>query len=424
MSDVYGLKERRVSEGYKAIMTPFTQNLIQLAKDQSRKGVLATFIPNNILARRGELAKTGMLASERTVLDINNLVTLENHALRNVQEEITYYVQETVQGLPLMLRNNKELYLNKKDLLTNKYLLESFVCYVEVYEGGSQIDKFIATRSTRLLDTLVEIPKEKVYDINSTLQMSDGDYINENLPVIGINVLKKGYGFSRGRKLLKVRDSAVRVTPIFLLEEFFEGLKEVLTDNVLKIKYVKDNLTEREIITTMNVNALMHFYSQTHLYTILQNVGSNANRGYVMLPMIGLSKYDKTGVRAVNIGRITSIERVNINSEEVQNKKRFIDTDLTKTILHFSNAIQGVFDINVLRTMYTHVSNNQPPQAIQDNIALLKTDMVSTVETNYENYGTTYLEWLHDYMMMSPKLFSKYIEYLERINTITLRDGQ
>lgn len=419
-SEVYSLKNREISVGFGAMKTPFMLKLKDLAREQARQGKFATFIPNNILAKRGDLANTSMV-TEQTVLDINNLVPLESHIARNVQEEMSLYMQEELRPRFRMVLNDNS-YIAQKDLLSAMYLLTAFICYVEVYQGGDGVDKFVATRSIKLLDSVIEMDNDKLVTAKSMVATKEGDLYTKKIGVAVITQLKNGKGLSRGRKILNIAENDIRITPLFLIEEFYEGLKELLTTKLLKIKYIKDNLTEREIITTLNTNYLLNFYNQTQLYKLLQNIGTNAHRGYVTLPMIGLSKFDETGVRAVNIGRITSIEEVSLSSPEVQNKKRYLEVDLSKTIMYFSMCIQSIFDIDVLRVLYNHASGNNPSEAIYNNLVLLKTDTVTAVESKFEEYGTTYLEWLHDYMMNQPVLFKRYIDNVKRERELNLGD--
>ena len=76
----------------------------------------------------------------------------------------------------------------------------------------------------------------------------------------------------------------------------------------MKFKYIKDNGQERELVTTLSKEIFSKYYDVSYAENIIKNCEMKIDRGYLKVPELGCSKYDETGMRALNLSRITSIE--------------------------------------------------------------------------------------------------------------------
>ncbi|MNV43294.1 hypothetical protein D3C71_1350040 [compost metagenome] len=180
-----------------------------------------------------------------------------------------------------------------------------------------------------------------------------------------------------------------------------EMLNKYMKDYVIRFKYIKDNLHERELISTLSIPALSKCYDSDYIAATMLAVESVITRGYVRVPEFGASRYDKTGVRALNLSRITSMEVVEPDSVDL----RFVDVDFAMIEPHFVKAIEANRSMSVLGMIHEDLLSKP---ANVTTLFEMQNNIVSYVQSQIMLGTTMYLRFLHTYMVQRQQLFPLY----------------
>ena len=126
------------------------------------------------------------------------------------------------------------------------------------------------------------------------------------------------------------------------------------------------------------------------------------NRGYFKVPEVGLSRYDVTGVRSVDVARLLNIRIV----ESVD--RFFIDVDVDSVVESFQMSIERKVGNHPedLPLIYKDITGKEPEpnMTTTDFISALFNDVAAK-----DAIGTTkYRESLHMYMITHPQYFPDY----------------
>lgn len=400
LDNIYSFDIRRAGylEKLYALDNPFVRQLAVLATSSAKELKVLNVVTKNNLVNRGETALRGIAADAKSVIDICKLTSLTGHPqFKNLMEEIAYYRWcslgfDTTPGY-------EEMWRKKAPLLMIDYLLSVCVCYVEVFETGIKVDKFFATRNRFLAGALAEMNMQDTVKWNNFLTPLMADYDANQLRMLKLNKTKEKFKVTQPRSGVDFNKS-VKVTPIFLMTSFLEGITDILQEKILRITYIKDNLQERETFTSFNTPLLLQYYPQEFVQTMYSHCSNNLSRGYVQLPELGISKYDKTGVRALNISRITSIEIVD------HFDTRFIDVDFDQILYTFKTTIDRLTDFGMLSFVYSSIVQDAPPSNVT--ITEMQTRITSFVDSQYALGTTTFLKQLHLFMLGCPQIFVGY----------------
>jgi hypothetical protein len=192
----------------------------------------------------------------------------------------------------------------------------------------------------------------------------------------------------------------VKVTPLFFMNIFIEGISDAMQSGILRFKYIKDNLQEREMFTTLSTPILLSCYPQEFVQTMYSNCGNNLGRGYIKVPELGVSKYDQSGVRALNISRITSIEPVN------DFDRRFINVDFDSIMTRFKSGIDSINSFPELGLIYQDIIGDIPPAGCT--LLEMKARIEAFVDSQYALQTSPFLKKLHLFMLSYSKLFNNY----------------
>lgn len=379
----------------------FIRQLYTLGVSNAKQGKFVTMITKDFISNRGEVADKKVKLNEKSVLNITKLSPLSNtQGVKNLQEDIALYRLMSL-GLiqtPDFLKYVKD---NKNgEFLMIDYLLSSSLCYVEVFEkGSSKVSKFFATRNRFIAANTAGIDVNETSGYTNYLMPLEGDYRNRQLRILRLNRNKNGFKITQPRYALDFENKTIRVVPLFFISAFLEGIGEVLKNNIIEFKYIKDNGVERELVSTLSSQILLDYYAPEIAERTLNNVSIKLDRGYIQIPELGASKYDNTGVRALNLSRITSISFL----DKVE--RTFIDVDFNAILPHFKVAIEEIEDLNILNIVYQSLINEVPKT---NNIYMLKSEIFTYVDINYATGTTTFLKHLHSYMTAYKMIFKNY----------------
>lgn len=389
---LYSLLNRQVNHQLCALDTPFINQLAALSKSSASNLKIVSFVLKDRMQNRGEIAQRGVSASEKSVIDINKLTPLVEPRFGTLANEIARYRAHS-----LAIPDSANFADANRDMLMIDYLLGSSLCFVEVFDSGS-VTKFFATRNRFIAGELAGLEPKDTAEYVNYLTAYPANYETRQLKVLKISATNKAFKITKPRSSLDFNRS-IKVTPLFLMTSFVEGLSDILNNNIVKFTYIKDNMTEREFITTMSVGILNRFYDTETVAKIFSGIGTFLNRGYVRVPELGLSKYDASGVRALNVSRITSIEVVNSFDTS------FIDVDFDRIMPNFKETIFQLRDQSVLGIIYEELIN-RPASGLS--VPELRDAIVSFVEGQYTVGTTTALRQLHKYMDSRKNVFKAY----------------
>lgn len=225
--------------------------------------------------------------------------------------------------------------------------------------------------------------------------------------------------------------SQLTCMPLFMQYAFVCGAWTKMEEGIVKFTYLKDNDTTRELTTTVNFNILMDYYNDTTFIEHMLNgvdvfsnnqggmqLSSKQGRGYVKVPELGCSKYDKSGVRALNISRLLGAEMVD------SVPRTFINVDLDGVVENFKMYIDNmllqtpdkVYDVAkaLLKEEY---------QESEDSPIVVAGKLREYVTSNEVILTTTFRRILHMFMISNPQWFDNYtgepVSYSAKPETVT-----
>lgn len=401
ISQAYNLVNAEINPTVLAVDNPFIRQLAYLSTQQAQNLKLTSFILKNSANNRGEIAQRGIHAQDKSVIDITKLTPLvDGQNFRTLQEEIAF-----TRNWQLQFHDTKDhptWWRDHAEMLMVDYLLASSLCFIEIFDKAAVgVEKFFATRNRFLAGALSNQTPQETQKYTNYLQSFSQNFETKQLKVLKITVSKNAFKITQPRSFVDF-NRPIKITPVFLMTSFMDGLSPLLAQGVLKFRYLKDNLTEREFISTTNPQLLIQTYGEDFAQKMIAQIGSHFNRGYVKLPEFGISRYDYTGVRALNVSRITEIQRIQPNEVDLS----FVDVDF-ETIL--PNIKQGIYDIHntqVLQMVYQELSGKQLDQPMT--IHELRQQLDEFIDAQHAIGTTTALRYMHKYMVARANLFPKY----------------
>lgn len=394
---VFGLISRGYVSKYQCLDTPFMRQLINLSQTNSSNATnpkMLNVVLKDKVNVRGEVALRGISAAEKSVIDICKLTPLvgENNE-RSLLDEVANFRLKS-----LGFTNVSKDFAKKHNYaLFVDYMLSTCLCYVEVF-GKNKVDKFLATRNRFIASEISGLGLEGTKDLASYLATYKANYEAQQLKVVKIVPRAKDFKLSKPRGYLDLKED-VKITPVFFMTSFIEGINEVMAHSIVKFTYIKDNKQSRDFLSTVSVPILSRAYGAEMTQNMISNIDVKYDRGYVKLPELGISKYDETGCRALNLTRITSIEIVK------DFDTRYIDVDFSRIETVFYNTIERINDIKILKLIYADLTNKP---LVANSLVEAKSAVISDVEGKVAIGTTTALRMLHDYMVRYKNIFNTY----------------
>lgn len=394
---MYSLTNGKYIAPLKTVDNMFIRQVYSLAVNYAKQHKMLSLVSKNVMSNRGELSSKSKKAGEKSVIDLCKLAPLTGlEGIKNIKEEIAFYRWKSL-GFQ---EGEVDFWKTESELLMLDYLLASSLCYIEVFEkGAAKVEKYYATRNRFIASGVANIEPTETAKYTNYLTPTFSDYKNKQIRVLKLTQNKNGFKITQPRSALNFKHKIVRVTPLFLIGAFVEGITPSLGKEIIKFTYIKDNSQERELITTLSPSILMKYYDAEFAQKMLNNCENHFGRGYIRVPELGCSKYDETGVRALNLCRITSIEILN----EID--PSFISVDFNLILPTFKMTLNDINDFNVLNMLYQGLKNDIPKSR---DINELKASINSFVDSQYLLGTTTFLKFLHNYMLTYRMIFKGY----------------
>lgn len=394
---MYSLTNGKYIVPLKTVDNMFIRQVYSLAVNYAKQNKMLSLVGKNVMSNRGEVSSKSKKASEKSVIDLCKIAPLMGvDGVKNIKEEIALHRWKSLgfrDGSP-------DFWKKETELLMYDYLLSSSLCYVEVFEkGAAKVEKFYATRNRFIAGGVADVDTTETAKYNNYLTPNLSDYRNKQIRVLKLTQNKSGFKITQPRSALDFYNKIVKITPLFLIGAFVEGITPSLCKEIIKFTYIKDNSQERELITTLSPTILMKYYDAEFAQKMLNNSENNFGRGYIRVPELGSSKYDETGVRALNLCRITSIEILN----EID--PSYISVDFNLILPTFKMALNEINDINILSMLYQGLKNDVPRST---SVNELKADINSFIDSQFLLGTTTFQKFLHNYMLNYKMIFKGY----------------
>lgn len=389
VEEVYGLQDRDILTELCSVDTQFVRQLATLSYNSASTLKTVSFTTPAMK----EKYKTN---ESTAIIDLADLPPLsgEYGASKNLVDEIAKFRVQSSSFL-----NVPDFFWEEnKTALAADYLLASSLCLVEVFSGIDRVDKFFATRNRYLAGALAGVSPSETVAYTSHLQTLPINYQMQKVKILKMSLNSKGYKITKTKKELDLSGN-IRITPFFLLSTFVKGITNLLDNNIIKFKYLKDNLVEREFISTTSISILNDYYDQETVQKVMTNMGQFLGRGYLKLPELGISKYDRTGVRSLNISRITQMEIIK------EFDTSYIEVDFDMILPNLYETIRNIHDIRVLHLIHEDLTGKTTDS---QSILEIQEGIISFIEVQYTIGTTTVLRHLHKYMVQREKFFPAY----------------
>jgi hypothetical protein len=348
----------------------------------------AEYIANTMSVKNGFIAYLYMQVNEHLshgvipTLDIGTLISkLNSDSAGNTQDMFSlpsfFEGAKYNLGSELIAYRANQYGIDLKDLgrsgrnsLLVDYLLKTCICYVEIYKGNTPT-KMYATRNMNIMYYLATLDADNPEYAGVRMQLTKGanditvmlDKTKANtrpltiseiqdgkIPFVKIEQKKTGYSITIPRNPMNIADENIRIVPVFFNFALIDTLVTKLRENIMSITYLKDNMIERQLYTTLNNALLTKIYEGDTVRAGEVYANSNnrhINRGYITVPDLLLPKYDETGCRAVNL-RVLKFEPVDAETF----KNPYLNVDLEGVSVVFEHFIdQYKNNIDVLRML-------------------------------------------------------------------------
>lgn len=308
----------------------------------------------------------------------------------------------------------------KKKLLLYDYLMSISICYVEIPkyvtkdgQATATFDKFLCTKNPAIMGAWMGMDaKEMQAKYSSKITSRQTEFDRNEIRYVKLATAAKGNSISVPRNA-SCTDKMTCI-PLYMLYAFQEGFKGILSENMVKFTFSKDNGTVRELVTTLNEDIIRRYYTDNlfvstmlsgiDVNTVKQggmNLSSKIHRGYIKVPEIGTSIYDSSGCRSLNLARVVKAEIVT----EVD--VSYINVDLNSVVANFSDCLDYMAK-HIPEAMQACYSALTEEFADTDQPAVLTQKMMEFVQARSTWLSTTFHRSLHTFMVQNPQWFPLY----------------
>lgn len=367
-----------------AVENVFTTKLYEHAMSNIKNGVIINTLTDTLLSKR--------VVGNSNLVDLKNLQGVSN---KFVYQDIVDFRFEQLKKIPDFASFGDSFKKENGNMLYIDYLLMLGVCYVEIIQSNTRVDKFFATRNRFLVEYLTGVQDSTLL---GHLSLTPYDYMNKKLKIVKLSFNKKGVKVTKARNPLDF-NLHVKVTPLFLMDALVKGIYDLLANHMIKFTYIKDNMTLRDLVSTMNAGIINQYYGSDYTQKVLNNTSKNLDRGYIRVPELGLSRYDETGVRALNITRLVGLEIIDHFDTS------FIDVDFDLIHPYFTETILSLRNELYLKYVYENLTGNPAPNVSRVELQNL---IISFIDNQVAIGTTSALRVLHKYMISKPQIFVGY----------------
>lgn len=290
-----------------------------------------------------------------------------------------------------------------------RYMIRHYLCYVEnpIVRYDKAKNK-IETYQKRIVTACPEIValwlNEDLDAIKKKYKLKFDTYETVDIehklvaPYLELKVGKDGeHKITKPRKDIDLADDGLTITPLYLINESINTLRDMMKDSCIRFTYTKDNHTERTLTTTINHDFLKDTYGDATSWVLDVKAKEYSQkdllecdtmfRGYVRFAEVGGSRYDGA-TRSLNFARITKIE------PNFEPDLSLIDVDLSIVGSSFTASLTN------------HPENIQTIKKTFKGYDIEKaTSLPIWCEKNEKTYSTEFKRALAKYMLENKDMF-------------------
>lgn len=335
---------------------------------------------------------------------------------KNMLDEISELRREEYTKFGIYLGVND---LTKKTLFYD-YLMSISVCYIEIPKyhtkdgfAQSTYDKFLVTKNPAVMAIWMGcLPAEMQAKYSARIASNQVDLGDNSLRAVKLLSSAKGNSISCPRGAFETEK--MTCIPLFMLYAFQKGFEDSLKNKILKFTFLKDNGTIRELCSTLNSDILMSYYNDTAFVGGMltasdidsqkqggMQMSSKMNRGYIKIPEVGSSIYDRSGTRSLNLARILKIEEV----DSVD--KTFIHVDLNSVEQNFYDCLD--YAVKKFPDQVKYIYRGIIDEDVDSEQPLVIISKINEfIRSRSAILSTTFLRELHLFMINNPQWFPLY----------------
>ena len=350
--------------------------------------------------------------SKKGTVNIAAMPAIQKGTGYTLLDEIAEYRAKTV--LPTF--TDSDISKHKSALFLD-YLLAMSLCYVEIDNPNynpnvaysQRVEKFFATRNINILQLLCpDKVEERRSRLLTFLGNVDEEYRSDSIRLIKVTNTKTGYSITQPKNPIKVGKN-VRVMPVFLLNSFLNHIEAQLMLGIMEFKYSKDDKSVRTLVSTLNPVIYNSYYNDAaYTQKVISGKVLKMNRGYIKIPELGLSRYDESGLRSLNLLRVISMRPV------TSVDTHYIDVNINGIVPAFIEGLNRAYSAGTINKLYEKVL--QTPCKV--NGAQAWDALKNWVDTQVMLGTTVFLKKLHDLMLSSKEFFPNYTGKVAAVNSV------
>lgn len=225
-----------------------------------------------------------------------------------------------------------------------KYLINNYLCYVEIPKwgrNGPTFDKFLVTNNLYTASDWCGIDVDELSEKYSDfLESCEDDDDSGVMPYLKMSKNTAGERkITKPRKPLDLEQNGIRVVPLFALNLGVDTLYEHGKNGCIKVIFMKDSGQEREMVTCFNPEIIEGIYGDSNnlrdwiggIYDGDFVGNKSIDRGYIRVFEVGTCRYENP-LRSINYARILKYEL------DVEPDLTFLDINIGSAQEAFTSA--------------------------------------------------------------------------------------
>lgn len=359
------------------------------------------------------------LQEEHGVTDLVQFGGLLNPEV-TLLDDIIAYRQDNFNLSPVPI---KDMTYDMKKTMLYDFLMSISLCYVEVattkVSQGIEVptyEKFLCTRNPAIMGAWMGLtPDEMQGKYSNRIRFDNAEFMRNTIRYVRLNQSAKGNTVTCPRKFCETTD--MRCVPLFMIYAWISGLRTVMLDKLVKLDFIKDNGSIREMYTTLSEDIIRRFYTNNEFVgKMLSSIDldksqqggmylpSQIGRGYMRTPEIGSSMYDSSGVRAVNVTRILEVSIAEYGDIDTSFINVSLDSVKGTFVQHLDRLVQE--SPSSLYAVYGELTGQQIDTSV--NIIEVRVALEKWVNTQDMLFSTQFKRDLHTFMLSHNDWFKEY----------------
>ena len=317
--------------------------------------------------------------------------------------------KETATVLNVDLEYVDELLITYYLMMNTSVLIEHTGHSVSTGVYQPSIDRGVFTLDEEEIKTMYKlhgvdnIPDKAWKDLNNAIS---GISANYNISKIKALRLDWGKCKTTNPRSLMSYDDGIHIIPTDVIAGYQSKLLEMSLSGAYKITYKRVNTADRVQYVTLNRDIINDIYKDDLKFANTfhevstpksfnyhgKQVYTSTLNGFWAVGDLGLSRFVFNPKRHLSLSRITEIKEV--NESDVKEIRKYVNVDLESVVDLFMHYL-------------SKLDATQRGRVAKD-IGCENPNLAEYVQAQVTIFSTTYLKYLHDYMMTNQEIFEGY----------------